>query len=70
MFIKLHLVSGKSPVCLNLNHVVKITPAENREGAVIHLDQDYETVYADESYEDVTRAIAELFEERLASKNG
>jgi hypothetical protein len=67
MFIKLHLVSGKSPVSLNLDHVVKIAPAADGEGAVVHLDQDYETVYVSESYEDVNLALDDLFGECFAS---
>ncbi len=72
MFIKLHLVSGKSPVSLNLDHIVKFTSAAAADGggAVVHLDQDYDTVYVSESYEDVNRTIAELFRECRASKNG
>lgn len=70
MFIKLHLLSGKSPVSLNLDHIVKITPATDGEGTVIHMDQDYETVYVDESYEDVNRALDELFGECIAGKSG
>ena len=67
MFIKLHLVSGKSPLSLNIDHIVKITPAAKTEGTVVHLDHDYETVYVDESYEDVNRALDKLFQSSQAA---